>query len=254
MAHEVVKRVGRRAYRYRVESYRDPQTQKVRSHWTYIGRVLSRGESLAPGGESPVAHRAPLQTRERLVAAFERLAGRLSYATVTAGMVAAEAGLAHGTFYRYFSDKRAVFTAALERTRDELERARPSFDPPLGTLAEERARVRAWVEAILRKPSLNPGVVRAYFDVLEDDEALRTARRERLRERVAALSAYLERLRASNIIELADPAAIASALLALVDAVFRDAVVSGTAVEGVTVAGVVAVCDRAIFATSGTVT
>ena len=229
MAHEVVKRVGRRAYRYRVESYRDPQTQKVRSHWTYIGRVLSRGESLAPGGESPVARRAPLQTRERLVAAFERLAGRLSYATVTAGMVAAEAGLAHGTFYRYFSDKRAVFTAALERTRDELE-------------------------PILRKPSLNPGVVRAYFDVLEDDEALRTARRERLRERVAALSAYLERLRASNIIELADPAAIASALLALVDAVFRDAVVSGTAVEGVTVAGVVAVCDRAIFATSGTVT
>jgi AcrR family transcriptional regulator len=169
-------------------------------------------------------------------------------------MVAAEAGLAHGTFYRYFSDKRAVFTAALERTRDELERARPSFDPPLGTLAEERARVRAGVEAILRKPSLNPGVVRAYFDVLEDDEALRTARRERLRERVAALSAYLERLRASNIIELADPAAIASALLALVDAVFRDAVVSGTAVEGVTVAGVVAVFDRAIFATSGTVT
>jgi AcrR family transcriptional regulator len=247
MPHEVIKRVGRRAYRYRVESYRDPETKKVRSRWTYLGRVARHGDGLAPAAETAVARRAPLQTRERLIAAFERLVGRLPYAAVTAGMVAAEAGLAHGTFYRYFSDKRAVFTAALERTRDELERARPSFDPPIGTLAEERARVRAWIEAILVRPASNPGVLRVYFDILEVDEALRTARRERRLELIAALAGYLERLSDSYIVEVAEPAALATALLALVDAVFREAVVSGSAVEAATVAGVVAVFDRTIF-------
>jgi AcrR family transcriptional regulator len=185
-----------------------------------------------------------------LVAAFERLVDRFPSGAVTAGMVATEAGLAHGTFYRYFSDKRAVFLAALERTRDELERARPSFDPPLGTLADERARVRTWVEAIVIRKASNSGVLRAYFDSLEVDEDLRTARRERRAERIAALATYFERLRACTIVNVAEPVPLATALLALLDAVFEEAVVRGAAVDPVTVAGVVAVFDRAIFEAS----
>ncbi len=248
MPHEVIKRVGSRAYRYRVESYRDPDTKKVRSRWTYLGRLVADG---LPGGAeaapAPVLRRAPLATRERLVDAFERLAGRLPYGEISAGAVAKEAGLAHGTFYRHFADKRSLFSAALERVRAELDRVIPSFAPPDGTLAEERARVRAWVEAILLRVPGRAGVLRALFEALENDAELRAERAARRAERVAAFSGYLTRLSASGTIALERPEPLAEALLALGDAVLRTAVIDRTVVDAKLAAGVVAVFDRAIF-------
>jgi AcrR family transcriptional regulator len=252
MAHEVIKRVGRRAYRYRVETYRDKATGKVRSHWTYAGAVQRDAGAAEDPNKNPLpaVRRAPAQTRERLLAAFERLVARLPYAAVTAGMVAAEAGLAHGTFYRYFSDKRAVFLAALDRTREEFERARPSFDPPYGPLDAERTRVRAWAEAILRRPPSNPGVLRAFFEVLETDDELRVTRSRRRSERAAAFADYLSKLSAAKIASVGSPETLSAALLALLDGEFRNATVAGVPVDPMTVAGVLSVFDRAIFMAS----
>ena len=55
MPHDVIKRVGRRAYRYRVESYRDAETQKVRKRWTYLG--------VAAAGEASRGHGGPQMIR-----------------------------------------------------------------------------------------------------------------------------------------------------------------------------------------------
>jgi len=251
MAHEVIKRVGRRAYRYRVETYRDPASGKVRSHWKYIGPLAPETAGAIPAeAPLPVARKAPVQTRERLLAAFESLVAKLPYAAVTAGMVAVEAGLAHGTFYRYFRDKRAVFLAALERTREEFERARPSFDPPYGPLAAERARVRAWAEPILLRPPSNPGVLRAFFEVLETDAELRVTRTERRAERAAAFADYLVKLSEAKIASVGSPDTLSAALLALLDGEFRAATVAGMPVDPTMVAGVLAVFDRAIFMAS----
>jgi len=246
VAHEVVKKVGRRAYRYRVESYRDPATHKVRSRWTYLG-VEPPGAGPEPAHDEPVVRRASQATKERLVAAFERLVAREPYATVTAGMVAAEAGLAHGTFYRYFADKRAVFMAALERVREEFERSRPTFDPPYGPRERERNRVREWLEATLQRPAENPGVVRAYFDLLETDEELLAGRRRRTAERNATFTQYLEGLTRAGIVAAEAPGSLAAALLALADAVFRETLAAGAPVRPAIAAGVVLVFDRAIF-------
>jgi AcrR family transcriptional regulator len=241
----VIKRVGRRAYRYRVESYRDAETRKVRSRWTYLGVATDPG---ADGAPSRVSRRPTSETRERLITAFEHLVETQPYSAVTAGMVASDAGLAHGTFYRYFADKHAVFLAALDRKREQLQTARPSFDPPYGSLETERGRVRAWAETTLSVPPHNVGVIRALFEVLEGDEELRETRRSRNVERIAAFTRYLIGLTAeARIIDVPEPEALATALFALMDAVFRDAVISGNAAGAVTVAGVVAVFDRAIF-------
>ena len=51
VAYEVIKRVSGRAYRYRVESYRDPVTRRVRGKWTYLGRVEGEG-TLSPERKS----------------------------------------------------------------------------------------------------------------------------------------------------------------------------------------------------------
>jgi len=250
MPHEVIKRVGSRAYRYRVESYRDPDTNKVRSRWTYLGTAAESPGGAA--GSQQVARRAPAHTRERLVRAFERLAATRAYANLTAGMVATEAGLAHGTFYRYFRDKQGVLMAALERIREQLERERPSFDPPFGPLDRERERVRAWLETSLGTPAEHPGVLRAYFELLETDVALRELRVRRTAERTAALAAYLRSLTLAGLIDLGDPSALAAALLALTDAVFRDATLARGPVDANVLTGVASVFDRAIFAAGST--
>jgi AcrR family transcriptional regulator len=246
MAHEVVKQVGQRAYRYRVESFRDPETKKVRSRWTYLGRVDLAGDGTAAG--AVVSRRAPERTRERLVDAFERLVERLPYGAVTAGAVADEAGLAHGTFYRHFKDKRAVLVRALDRVREELERATPTFDPPFGPPAAERERVRAWVEGVLMRPATHRGVLRAWYDALRVDDALRAEREARRRRRVAALSAYLELLTESGTAAIENVEPLATALVALVDAVFRIEVLEREEPDVTLVAGASDVFVRSIFA------
>jgi AcrR family transcriptional regulator len=182
-----------------------------------------------------------------LIAAVERLLTDHGYGELTAGMVASEAGLAHGTFYRHFKDKREVFVAALERLREQVERERPTFDPPFGTREQERERIRALLEASLAKPAQHPGMIRAYFELVESDEEFAAARTSRLRERVDSLSAYLERLAEAGTIVIDAPESVAGALTTLVDATFREAVLAQRPVDAATKEGVKRVFDRAIF-------
>jgi len=242
MPYEVVKRVGLRAYRYRVESYRDPTTKKIRAHWTYLGRA----------GQAPTPARRTLSpraanTRERLIDAFERILEERPYARVSAGAVAREADLAHGTFYRHFSDKRSLLAAAIERLRDELARITPDFEPPFGNVAAERLRVSAWVSAVFATPREHPALLRAYLEALESDAGLRERRIERQRERMTALSRYLRALASAGTISVPRPDALAVALLALIDGTLRGAVVGAAAPDDATIAGVAEVFERAIF-------
>jgi AcrR family transcriptional regulator len=241
MAHDVIKRVGERAYRYRVETYRDPVTKRVRSRWTYAGVVTAALDGPAP------KRRAPRRTRERLVDAFEQLCERGSASSFSAAAIAAEAGLASGTFYRYFSDKRAILIAALERVRDELERGSPSFGPPYGSRDEERARIRAWVTELCRFVPRRAGVVRAWLEALEADPQLRERRVERRRERILALGNYLEALGERGIVVNIRPLSLSTALVTLVDAMFRESVSVPSGGDPALEAGIVETFDRSIF-------
>ncbi len=245
MAHEVIKHVGARAYRYRVESYRDPESKKVRSRWTYLGRVGSDGKPGEPrAAQKP--RRDAIRTRDTLLDAFARIAERRPFAGITAGSVAEEAGLAHGTFYRYFRDKRAILLAAVERVRAEIERERPSFDPPYGSRESELARVRAWTDALANVP-VSHGILRAWYDALDRDPGLAGLRAARVAERTGALEAYLAGLVATKTTDVERPASLAMALTLLIDAAFRSATVAGAPPDARLLAGVSDVFARAIF-------
>jgi AcrR family transcriptional regulator len=243
IAHEVIKRVGRRAYRYRVESYRDPETLERRKRWTYLGVA----ESTTADESGTVPRAAATESRRRLLDAFERLAERMPYPAITASAISTEAGLAHGTFYRYFRDKRAIFTFAIERLREDLARMAPSFAPPYGSRDAERMRVRRWVAMTFAGKLEFPGVLHAYFQEIESDEALREERQLRRRDRILRLATYLEALIAANTISALDPVPTATALASLIEATFRNAFVTRSPVEASVVGGVMDVVDRAIF-------
>ncbi len=251
MAYEVVKVVGGRAYRYRVESYRDGESRKARARWTYLGRV--EPPLVLAGALAAVRpRRSPARTREALVEAFGRVADGRPYAEITAGAVAEEAGLAHGTFYRHFKDKRAILLAAVDRLRAEIDRTRPSFDPPYGSRDDERRRVRAWTRAFASPPE-SRGLIRAWLDALDDDPRLAERRQTRLRERIAALENYLVGLMAASTIELERPAALATALTFVVDAAVRSVAIADAPFDASALDGVSDIFDRAIFTTSSPV-
>ncbi|MGH7756575.1 MAG: TetR/AcrR family transcriptional regulator, partial [Vulcanimicrobiaceae bacterium] len=128
MPRDVVKTIRGRAYRYRVESYRDPATGKTRGRWTYLGKVA------ADDGAGTVAgtRRDAGKTRAALLDATERLLGVIDLGKLTAAGIATEAGLGHGTFYRHFRNKGEAVRTAIERYRAGVDRERPSFEEPLG--------------------------------------------------------------------------------------------------------------------------
>ncbi|MGH7728581.1 MAG: TetR/AcrR family transcriptional regulator, partial [Vulcanimicrobiaceae bacterium] len=240
MAHEVIKRVGRRAYRYRVEGVRDPQTQRMRSRWTYLGRLEPADDGRPP------RKRRPSQSRDRLLAAFERLLEREPYAAVTASAVAREAGLGHGTFYRHFKEKRALLEAALERVAEPLRALMPSLRPGAGR-AEARAQVRAWLEAMLDLPAVRPGLLRAWFEALGKAPELAEHRSFRRRRRTAALAGYLSALDRAGLAVIGSPQELASGLGAIVEAVVETAASAGRPIAPQTARELLALVERAIF-------
>lgn len=241
MAQEVVKRVGARAYRYLVERVRNPETGRMRAKWSYIGRLTEDAQPQAP------PPRPPSETRERLIDALERVLERIEYRDLTADAVTREAGLSHGTFYRYFKNKREAVRAGLDRVKGIIDRERPSFDVMVTSRDNERVRVRAWVMLVLHAPLERTGLLRAWFEVLDADAELRAAREERRVATRAYFQAYLDRLSAAAIIKPIKAPHFAASLLSLFDSVLRTAAVERQGVNEEIAAGVAGVFDRAIF-------
>lgn len=241
MPYEVTKRIGGRAYRYRVESIRDAETGKRRSRWTYLGRV----ESTA--GEESAPRRPRGDARARLLDALERLIGERDFAALTADAVAAEAGLAHGTFYRHFRDKRAALLAALERVRERRGPPFASLHDDVATVAAARAGIRALVEAVLRAHAEHPALLRAYYALALRDEELSRERRERKAAASRRIAEHLRALRERGLATVDDPEATAAALFAMLDGFYREAVVDGAPLDDARIEAAATVMERAVF-------
>jgi AcrR family transcriptional regulator len=242
MAYEVTKRIGGRAYRYRVESIRDPDTGKRRSRWTYLGRA---GPAAGPASEPP---KRRTNARELLLDALERLIDRTDFASLTADQVSTEAGLAHGTFYRHFRDKRDALRAALERVRERRGPVVEALRDDVRTEAEARAGIGAMVGTALRSPAQHPALLRAFYALAERDPELARERRERKAGITRRIAQHLAALSARGLARVRDPDTTAAAILAMIDGFFRDALVDGTALDDARIAGAIEVAERAVFA------
>jgi AcrR family transcriptional regulator len=217
MAYEVIKRVSGRAYRYRVESYRDPVTRRVRGKWTYLGRVEGEG-TLSP------ERKARPSSRDRLLDAVERLLETNELSAISTGMVASEAGLAYGTFYRHFRDLAHVVRDAMIRDSSSLGTVNGEFADAPGTPEVERAKVVAWVRASISAVLARPGLFRAWHVTSNHDTAVVAERQRRFEANVEAMSSYLERLNPQG--SARNSAAFSAyAIIALIGAAAREAAI-----------------------------
>ncbi|MFN2461573.1 MAG: TetR family transcriptional regulator, partial [Candidatus Velthaea sp.] len=161
MAYDVIKTINGRDYRYRVQSERDEASGKIRNRWTYVGRVAVEG---APAGRT--ASRELKRTRLDLLEAAERLLAAGDARAVTVSAIAAEAHLAHGTFYRYFPDRNAALEALARHIRETRGVPEENLRDDVATLADARAGLRAWVEEKLRAVVHRRGEMRAWYALI----------------------------------------------------------------------------------------
>jgi AcrR family transcriptional regulator len=220
LAYEVIKRVSGRAYRYRVESFRDPETRRVRGRWTYLGRVDPADAGLPERPPKP-------SSRDRLLDAVARLLAEADAESLSAGSIAREAGVAYGTFYRYFTDRAHAVREALLRHGPSLGDVATRFGQPPSTRELERGRVEAWVREAAANATRDRGLVRAWHVYSNLDDAVLQARREAVDAAVEHVSTYLEALRAAGISTITSASFSAYALVALVVALGRDCALEG---------------------------
>jgi AcrR family transcriptional regulator len=244
VAYEVTKRLGTREYRYRVEGRRDPETGRVASRWTYLGRIGEDGQVVAP--EAREARQAA--TRERIISSTAALLEQRDAARVTVAVIATRAEISEATFYRYFPHRRDAFTAALAFTYDRVVMGLPSLDGPLGTLDAERARMQEWMRS-LHRSLLRERAVRWSFGTSENNRLKTRIERSLLKVDARALLAdYLGRLQAAGIAQGGDPAALAAGMMALLRLIIQSET-TGTDTEP-PLDELRVLVERAVFGTS----
>jgi len=242
MAYEVVKTIGTRQYRYRVQSERDAQTGKVRNRWTYLGRVASERETAKARPARPNARLRLLEATETLLAA-----GDASALTVDA--IVSAAGVAHGTFYRYFHDRSNV----LEELARHIRETRGIGEDRLlrddvASAGEARSGVRRWIVDKLRYARERRASVCAWHALIASDARLTAYREERREGMFTRLRDHMVAIDARGFARVADPASTAAALIALYDGIVRASILERDGLSDAAIEAAADIVERALFA------
>jgi AcrR family transcriptional regulator len=242
MAYDVVKTINGRDYRYRVQSERDEASGKRRNRWTYVGRVASERS-----GETVAAHARRGGTRLRLLAAAQRLLSRVEAHEITVDAIATEAGVAHGTFYRYFQNRASVLEALAAHIRETRGSAEENLRDDVASAGAARSGLRAWIDEKLRLAVDRPEEIRTWFALMTSDPRLIAFREERRAATVTRMTEHFAALTARGFANVRDPAATAFALYAMIDGIFREAIVEGHTLGEARIVATADVVEHAIF-------
>jgi len=129
---------------------------------------MTEASVLATPGTTPKAKR----TKERLLRAAERVFGKYGFDQASISDITGSAGVAQGTFYSYFVDKKAVFLALIDELGRGLRSALRAATHGLTDRIEiERAGFRGFFQFVAEHRDLYRIVRQAEF---VDESAYRT--------------------------------------------------------------------------------
>lgn len=158
----------------------------------------------------PRAPRTPQQarsrrTRQQILEAAVECFEELGYDETTTAEIARRAGIAVGTFYGYFKDKRSILLELLEGTVKEIaDYVIRSLDPEVWRHADARASVRSLIDALFHTRTFNPGMQRILWERYFKDPEFRDAV-QAIEQRVrAATVTLLEALEADGRLRIHD--------------------------------------------------
>jgi AcrR family transcriptional regulator len=110
------------------------------------------------------------ETKRRLIVAGERLFSQKGFHNTTSKEIATEAGVAIGSFYAYFADKKAVFIDVLKSHMESISKV--SLQDIRNT--KPRALLTALIEAIIVAHEISPEFHRELTVMVHSDPEIRT--------------------------------------------------------------------------------
>ena len=143
------------------------------------------------------------ETKRRLIVAGERLFSQKGFHNTTSKEIATEAGVAIGSFYAYFPDKKALFIDVLkshsQQFLDSISKVRLE---DIGS-TNQRALLTALIEAIIVAHEISPEFHRELTVMVNSDPEIRTVM-DRWEEEATArirntLALWKDRIRTKDI-------------------------------------------------------
>jgi AcrR family transcriptional regulator len=128
----------------------------------FSGSCTRRGVARAKAGRRPERARKPAgpskaERRQHILSAARNVFTKRGYHHATIDDIVAEAGVARGTFYLYFEDKRAVFSDLIDRFNSKITMAIQRIDmgPSAPNMADQvRANIRGIIGVALSERAM----------------------------------------------------------------------------------------------------
>lgn len=172
-----------------------------------VGRTGPAAEAVPPGGDDHPPLTKGERTRQRLLDAGAALLPGRGYHDTRVDDIVAAAGVSHGTFYRYFTNKDDLFRVLAEAASTRLSALldRLCLDAP-------EAELRTWLQDWFTAYEADGGVISTW-------QEMRTSPELDAFSRQVALSVFARLVRALAPRGFGDPAVDATTLLALIERV-----------------------------------
>lgn len=125
--------------------------------------------------EASITDAKMTQRRGEILDAALKIFAEKGYRDAGIADIAAELKLGHGTFYRYFKNKRDIFQSVVVQVSERLAAALAAERPDAATtLHDYRAQVRRWGYRLLEVIQNDPRIARIILqEALAVDEAMR---------------------------------------------------------------------------------
>lgn len=162
------------------------------------------------------SRRSAEATRKRLLGAARRVFGELGFVATRVDDIVEQAGVSHGTFYRYFTDKKDVLITVTQDVASTLYGT--AVAPPVQPASSLRAVVRERLGAFVRAYSRDWDVVRSWRQaegVYPEVEEIRSNVRQAI---IGAIAELLDQDGARELLaEGVDPKIAASAFVVMAE-------------------------------------
>ena len=116
------------------------------------------------------------RSREKILHAAIACFEELGYDETTTAAIARRAGLAVGSVYGYFKDKRAILLELLDSTTNEIaDYVVRGLEPKMWRSGDPRASIRRLIDAIFHTRTIQPGLQRILWERYFKDPEFRAA-------------------------------------------------------------------------------
>jgi AcrR family transcriptional regulator len=144
-----------------------------------------------------------IDTRERVLKAAEELFAQEGFYTTNTKRIAARAGVAIGSLYSYYGDKKVLFLAVLEEYNRTISERIALVRPDAANLVDRQGGLEKLIKEIFRAHADSPGFYRQATLLRETDPDVRNMMEAQEKEQrtvaVKYLSAWGNRLRTKDL-------------------------------------------------------